>query len=161
LAIDVAKKSGRRLIIAGNIPQGEHQQRYFAAKIEPHLDGNAVEYVGAVDDAAKNDLLGRSAAMLMPLLWEEPFGIVMAEALACGTPVIGLRRGSLPEIVEHGVNGFVCESVEEMVLAVSRIPEIDRRTCRRVAEEKFSDRVIVDRYERLYRELVPAGIYRD
>ena len=71
-----------------------------------------VEYVGAVDDAAKNRLLGRSAAILMPLLWEEPFGIVMAEALACGTPVIGLRRGSLPEIIQQGVNGFVCESVE-------------------------------------------------
>jgi glycosyltransferase involved in cell wall biosynthesis len=92
--------------------------------------------------------------MLMPLLWDEPFGIVMAEALACGTPVIGLRRGSLPEIVEHGVNGFVCESVEEMVSAVGRIREIDRRACRRIAEEKFSDRVIVDCYERLYRQLV-------
>lgn len=150
LAIDVAKKSGRRLIIAGNIPQAEHHQRYFAQKIRPHIDGNSVEYVGAVDDAVKNRLLGGSAAMLMPLLWEEPFGIVMAEALACGTPVIGLRRGSLPEIVEHAVNGFVCESVEEMVSAVGRIPEIDRRTCRQIAEEKFSHRVIVQAYERLY-----------
>jgi glycosyltransferase involved in cell wall biosynthesis len=90
----------------------------------------------------------------MPLLWEEPFGIVMAEALACGTPVIGLRRGSLPEIVQQGVNGFVCESVDQMVSAVGRLAEIDRRNCRRIAEDKFSDRVIVDCYERLYRELV-------
>jgi glycosyltransferase involved in cell wall biosynthesis len=95
--------------------------------------------------------------MLMPLLWEEPFGIVMAEALACGTPVIGLRRGSLPEIVEAGVNGFACESVNEMVSAVARIAEIDRRTCRRIAEEKFSDHVIVGRYERLYNQLVHAS----
>jgi glycosyltransferase involved in cell wall biosynthesis len=157
LAIDVAKKSERRLIIAGNVPQAEHHQRYFAHKIGPHIDGKTIEYVGAVDDAAKNCLLGGSAAMLMPLLWEEPFGIVMAEALACGTPVIGLRRGALPEIVEQGVNGFVCESVDEMVSAVGRIAEIDRRACRRIAEEKFSDRVIVDCYERLYRELVPLG----
>ena len=154
LAIEVAKKSGRRLIIAGNVPQAEHHRRYFAEQIQPHVDGKTVEYVGAVDDAAKNRLLGRSAAMLMPLLWEEPFGIVMAEALACGTPVIGLRRGSLPEIVQQGVNGFVCESVDQMVSAVGRLAEIDRRDCRRIAEDKFSDRVIVDCYERLYRELV-------
>jgi glycosyltransferase involved in cell wall biosynthesis len=157
LAIEVARKSGRRLIIAGNVPEAEHHRRYFAERIEPHLDGKTVEYVGAVDDSAKNQLLGRSAAMLMPLLWEEPFGIVMAEALACGTPVIGLRRGSLPEIVQHGVNGFVCDSVDEMASVVGRIAEIDRRECRRIAEEKFSDRVIVDSYERLYRELVAAS----
>jgi glycosyltransferase involved in cell wall biosynthesis len=157
LAIEVARKSGRRLIIAGNVPEAEHHRRYFAERIEPHLDGKTVEYVGAVDDSAKNQLLGRSAAMLMPLLWEEPFGIVMAEALACGTPVIGLRRGSLPEIVQHGINGFVCDSVDEMASVVGRIAEIDRRECRRIAEEKFSDRVIVDSYERLYRELVAAS----
>jgi glycosyltransferase involved in cell wall biosynthesis len=154
LAIEVAGKSGRRLIIAGNVPEAEHHRRYFSERIQPHVDGKSVEYVGAVDDAAKSQLLGRSAALLMPLLWEEPFGIVMAEALACGTPVIGLRRGSLPEIVQQGVNGFVCDSVDQMVLSVGHIAEIDRRDCRRIAEEKFSDRVIVDCYERLYRELV-------
>jgi glycosyltransferase involved in cell wall biosynthesis len=154
LAIEVSKKSRRRLIIAGNIPEAEHHRRYFAEQIEPHIDGKTVEYVGPVDDAAKNRMLGRSAAMLMPLMWEEPFGIVMAEALACGTPVIGLRRGSLPEIVQEGINGFVCDSVDEMASAVCRIPEIDRCECRRIAEDKFSDRVIVDCYERLYRELI-------
>lgn len=157
LAIEVAKKSGRRLIIAGNVPQAEHHRQYFAKQIQPHVDGKTVEYVGAVDDAAKNLLLGRSAAMLMPLLWEEPFGIVMTEALACGTPVIGLRRGSLPEIVQEGVNGFVCDSVDQMATAVGRIAQIDRRECRRIAEDKFSDRVILDCYERLYRELVATS----
>jgi glycosyltransferase involved in cell wall biosynthesis len=154
LAIEVAKNSRRRLVIAGNVPRAEHHQHYFAEKIEPHIDGKLIEYAGPVDDVQKNRLLGASAAMLMPLLWEEPFGIVMAEALACGTPVIGLRRGSLPEIIQDGINGFVCDSVDEMVSAVSRIPEIDRRNCRQIAEHKFSDRVIVDSYERLYRELV-------
>jgi glycosyltransferase involved in cell wall biosynthesis len=154
LAIEVAKSSGRRLLIAGNVPEAPHHQRYFAEQILPHVDGDTIEYVGAVDDSTKNELLGRSAALLMPLLWEEPFGIVMAEALACGTPVVGLRRGSLPEIVQHGVNGFVCDSVDQMVSAVRRLAEIDRRDCRRIAEDKFSDRVIVDCYERLYRELV-------
>jgi glycosyltransferase involved in cell wall biosynthesis len=156
LAIEVAMKSGRRLIIAGNIPEAKHHRRYFVEQIQPHVDGKTVEYVGAVDDAAKNQLLGKSAALLMPLLWEEPFGIVMAEALACGTPVIGLRRGSLPEIVQQGVNGFVCDSVDQMVSAVGRLAEVDRRACRRIAEDKFSDRVIVDCYERLYREVVQA-----
>jgi glycosyltransferase involved in cell wall biosynthesis len=157
LAIEVAMRSSRRLVIAGNIPEAEHHRCYFAEQIQPHVDGKTVEYVGTVDDAAKNQLLGRSAALLMPLLWEEPFGIVMAEALACGTPVIGLRRGSLPEIVQHGVNGFVCDSVDQMVSVVGRIAEIDRRDCRRIAEEKFSDRVIVEAYERLYRRLVSDG----
>ena len=154
LAIEVARKSGRRLIIAGNVSEAKHHQRYFAEQIQPHVDGDTIQYVGAVGDSAKNELLGRSAALLMPLLWEEPFGIVMAEALACGTPVIGLRRGSVPEIVQQDVNGFVCDSVDQMVLAVGRLAEIDRRDCRRIAEDKFSDRVIVDCYERLYRELV-------
>lgn len=154
LAIDVARRCGRRLVIAGNVPEAAHHRRYFEEEIRPHVDGRAVQYVGAVDDHEKNELLGRSAALLMPLLWDEPFGIVMAEALACGTPVVGLSRGSLPEIVQNGVNGFVCGSVEEMVAAIGRLPEIDRRNCRRIAEEKFSDRVIVEAYERLYREVV-------
>jgi glycosyltransferase involved in cell wall biosynthesis len=152
LALEVAQKSGCRLIIAGNVPEAEHHRRYFAERIKPHLK-DRIEYVGPVDDAAKNHLLGQSAALLMPLLWEEPFGIVMAEALACGTPVIGLRRGSVPEIVEDGVNGFVCDSIEQMVSGVGRLPEIDRRMCRRIAEDRFSDHVIVERYEHLYREL--------
>ena len=154
LAIEVAKRSARRLVIAGNVPDAAHHKQYFAERILPHVDGRTVEYVGAVDDSAKNKLLGQSAALLMPLLWEEPFGIVMAEALSCGTPVIGLRRGSLPEIVQHGFTGFVCDSVEQMVFSVGCLARIDRRDCRRIAAEKFSDRVIVDCYERLYRELM-------
>ena len=154
LAIEVARKSGCRLVIAGNIPEAKHHQSYFAEQIRPYVDGETIQYVGAVNDSAKNELLGRSAALLMPLLWEEPFGIVMAEALACGTPVIGLRRGSLPEIVQQDVNGFICDSVDQMISAVGRLAEIDRSDCRRIAEDKFSDRVIVDCYERLYRELV-------
>ena len=151
LAIEVAKQSGKALIIAGNVPDDrpEHQ-KYFDEQIRPHLDDKQICYIGPVNDEEKNQLLGSAAAFLMPILWEEPFGIVMAEALACGTPVIGLRRGAVPEVVQNGINGFVCDSVAEMVTAVKRIDEIDRAQCRRIMEEKFSDHAMVDAYEQLY-----------
>jgi len=154
IAIEVARRSGRRLIIAGNLPPGAEHQHYFHEKIAPHLDGSEIRYVGPVDDVKKNALLGESLALLMPIQWEEPFGIVMAEALACGTPVIGLDRGSVPEVVTNGVNGFVCASVADMIEAVGRIGEVSRHTCRRVMEERFSARAMVDAYEKLYFDLM-------
>lgn len=154
LAIDVAKRSGRRLVIAGNIPTGAAHESYFETFIRPYVDGNQVEYVGPVNDEEKGALLRSSAALLFPLLGDEAFGIVMAEALACGTPVIALHRGPTPEVVIDGVNGYTCQTVEEMTLAVANLSQIDRRACRRTAEERFSDRVIVGAYERLYRTLV-------
>ena len=154
LAIEVARRSERRLTIAGNVPEQSLCRRYFEQQILPHLDGTDVLYMGPVNDEEKNKLLGQSAALLMPLLWDEPFGIVMAEALACGTPVVGLRRGSLPEIVEDGVNGFICENVEQMVAAVAELASIDRKRCRQIAEDKFSDSVVVQSYENLYRRLL-------
>jgi glycosyltransferase involved in cell wall biosynthesis len=150
-AIEVAHCSDRLLIIAGNVP--ESAQEYFAREIEPHVDGTTVQYVGPVDDAQKNDLLGGAAAFLMPVLWDEPFGIVMAEALACGTPVIGLNRGAIPEVIQDGVNGFVCDSAEEMAARVGAIQSIDRGICREIMEQRFSDRVMVDAYEALYRSI--------
>jgi glycosyltransferase involved in cell wall biosynthesis len=152
LAIEVARRSGRRLILAGNIPEGH--ESFFAEKVEPFIDGHRIRYAGPVDDQGKNELLGEAAALLMPILWDEPFGIVMAEALACGTPVIGLRRGSVPEVVQHGINGFICESVEEMAAAVEQLSGIDRRACRRIMEEHFSDQALVKAFEQLYREVV-------
>ena len=158
LAIQVAQRSGRALVIAGNVPEGVKHQKYFQEKIAPRVDGCRIQYIGPMTDEQKNALLGKSAALLMPILWEEPFGIVMAEALACGTPVIGLNRGAVPEVVQNGVNGFVCETVEEMAAAVGRIKEIDRRACLQIMEEKFSDRTIVDQYEKLYMKLIGNGL---
>ena len=152
LAIQVARRTGRRLILAGNIQEGH--EGFFDRQVKPFLDGDRIRYIGPVDDAAKNRLLGDAAALLMPILWDEPFGIVMAEALACGTPVIGLNRGSVPEVVQHGVNGFVCESAEEMAAAAGMLSAIDRRACRRIMEERFSDRALVDSFEQMYREMV-------
>ena len=151
VAIDVARRAGRRLILAGNVPP-EHQQ-YFEQSIRPHLNGTTVTYIGPVDDIAKSDLLSNAAALLMPVLWEEPFGIVMAEALACGTPVIGFARGAVPEVVENGVTGFVCRDESEMDEAVQRIASLSRTACRRDAEVRFSQKALVDGYESLYQEV--------
>ncbi len=122
VAIDVARRAGRRLVIAGNVPD-EHRA-YFDRHIKPHVNGDRVTYLGPVDDAAKSELLAGAAALLMPILWEEPFGIVMAEALACGTPVIGLTRGAVPEVVDDGVTGAVCADEEGLVRAVERIVQL-------------------------------------
>jgi glycosyltransferase involved in cell wall biosynthesis len=149
LAIEIARAAGRRLIIAGNRVD---DFGYFDDQIAPHLDTRWVSYIGAVNDAQKNALLGRAAALLMPVLWEEPFGIVMAEAFACGTPVIGFERGSLPEVVRDGVNGYLAASVAEAAAAVGSLGRIDRATVRADAEARFSRHAMVDAYEQLYRE---------
>jgi glycosyltransferase involved in cell wall biosynthesis len=155
LAIEIARRARLPLVIAGNIPD-EHRQ-FFETRVAPHIDGQAVTYVGPVDDKAKNALLGRARAFLMPILWEEPFGIVMAEALACGTPVLGLARGAVPEVVEHGVNGFVAEDVEGLVSAVARLPEISRADCRKRAERLFSETAVVENYLAVYREMLAGA----
>jgi glycosyltransferase involved in cell wall biosynthesis len=113
-----------------------------------------VSYIGEVDDAAKSRLLGASAALLMPIQWDEPFGIVMAEAFACGTPVIGFARGSVPEIVRDGINGFVVRTTAEASRDVQQLDQIDREAVRRDCEERFSCDAIVRAYEALYREAI-------
>jgi len=153
LAIQAARQSGRRLIIAGNVPEEAKHKEFFNAFVRPYVDGKNIEYVGPVNDAQKNQLLAGAAALLMPILWDEPFGIVMAEALACGTPVIGFGRGAVPEIVREGVNGFVCDSVESMAAAIGRLGELDRRVSRRVFETKFSDTVMLDSYCSVYNQI--------
>lgn len=150
-AIAVAQASGRRLVIAGNVPP--EAQGYFDAEVQPHLS-ERITYVGPVDDAQKNDLLGGALAFLMPIEWEEPFGIVMAEALACGTPIVGTPRGSVPEVVRDGVNGFIAPDVAGMAEAVGRVSTLSRAACRADCEARFSDTAIVDAYERLYRERI-------
>lgn len=152
-AVEVARRTGRSLVIAGNVPDGAAAQQYFQERIEPHADGDQIRYVGPVNDEEKNELLGRAAAFLMPIEWEEPFGIVMAEAMACGTPVIGTRRGSVPEVVEDGVTGFVGDTVNDLVAGVERVGELSRRATRERCERLFSDQAIVDAYENLYERM--------
>jgi glycosyltransferase involved in cell wall biosynthesis len=153
-AIEVAQRTQRKLIIAGNVKEGH--STYFRERVEPHIDGSQIQYVGTIDDAEKNEMLGRSAALLMPIDWEEPFGLVMAEAMACGTPVIGLRRGAVGEVVDDGTTGFVCDTVDEMVDAVRRIGTIDRAACRERCKTFFSQKALVDSYERVYEARIDA-----
>jgi glycosyltransferase involved in cell wall biosynthesis len=148
-AIDVALQSGRRLIVAGNVP-AHGPDVAFAKQVLARCDGDRIQYVGPVDDARKNALLGSAAALLMPVEWEEPFGIVMAEALACGTPVLGLARGAVPEVVEDGSTGFVCHDVPELVRAVGKLGSLDRARCREAARARFSGEAMVAGYERVY-----------
>lgn len=151
IAIEVAKKTNKKLIIAGNIPT-EHQN-YFDTKIKPELN-EQITYIGAINDKQKNILLGNASAFLMPIEWNEPFGIVMAEAMACGTPVIGFNRGSVPEVVINGVNGYRCDTILEMINHISELYKIDRRNVRKDAEERFSSKVIVSQYQNLYEKMI-------
>jgi glycosyltransferase involved in cell wall biosynthesis len=153
-AIAIARRTGRKLILAGNHATQGPDYEYWKTEIEPQLGHGGIEYAGEVDDRAKNELLGRAAALLVPIRWDEPFGIVFAEALACGTPVISSPRGALPEIVEEGKTGFLIRSETEGAAAVQRIGELSRAACRRAAEQKFSADVCAKSYLELYKELL-------
>lgn len=153
-AIAVAKRIRQPLIIAGNVSDLPREKEYFNREIEPHIDGKLITYVGPVNNEQKNKLLGESAAMLMPIEWEEPFPIVLPEALLCGCPVIAFARGGVPEGIDHGKTGFLCNTVQEMCDMVGRLGEIHRTYCRAEAERRFSDNAIVSAYEKLYREMI-------
>ena len=153
-AIEIARRSGRKLLIAGNRMTSGEGAKYFKEEIEPQIDGQAVCYLGAVNDREKNQLLGQCCALLMPIEWDEPFGIVMVEAMACGTPVIAFPRGSVPEVVRDGGNGFIVHGVAEAVAAVGRVFQLDRAAVRADCEQRFSSEVIVSAYERIYRQAV-------
>ncbi|WP_443944229.1 glycosyltransferase family 4 protein [Pedobacter sp. AW1-32] len=151
IAIDVALATGKKLIIAGNVPS--KYQNYFNTQIKPKLN-DQISYIGPVNDEQKNKLLGQTLAFLMPIEWDEPFGIVMAEAMACGTPVIAFNRGSVPEVVINGRNGYRCNTIEEMITCVKKVDQIDRNVVRRDAERRFSAKVIVEEYLTLYKKLI-------
>ena len=154
VAMEIAQRSDRRLIVAGNHMDAGDSGRYWREVVEPRLKDPRIEYIGPVNDEQKNRLLGQAAAMVVPIQWDEPFGVVFVEALACGTPVISCARGALPEIVRDGVEGFLGKTADELVHAVARLAEIDRQACRRRVEEYFSVERIVDNYEKLYQELL-------
>ena len=152
-AIAIAKKCHKKLIIAGNYSQTGEAGKYWQEEIEPHFDNTKVEYIGAVNDEQKNNLLGQALAMIVPIEWEEPFGIVFAESLACGTPIISCPRGALPEIVREGVDGYLINSIDEGVDRVHQLQQINRHDCRQRAIACFSSDRIIEQYELLYKTL--------
>ncbi|MGK9231856.1 glycosyltransferase family 4 protein [Inquilinus limosus] len=156
-AIEIARRSGRRLRIAAKVDAAD--QIYFRETIEPMLDDPLVEFIGEIGDGDKADFLGNAAGLLFPIDWPEPFGLVMIEAMACGTPVIAWNCGSVPEVIDTGETGFIVRSMDEAVEAVGRLPELDRREIRRSFERRFSSRVMAERYLELYRRL--AGVEGD
>jgi glycosyltransferase involved in cell wall biosynthesis len=143
-AIEVAIANQTKLIIAGNIQPGHDE--YFNTKVKPYFENPLIEYVGPVNDEQKLYYLQRAKAFLFPIKWEEPFGIVMAEAMACGVPVIAFNRGSVPEVVKNGENGFVVENVNEMIEAVKQLHLIDNNKVREDCVNRFSLEVIANQY---------------
>jgi glycosyltransferase involved in cell wall biosynthesis len=154
-AIDIARRSGMPLKIAAKIYPEERQ--YFDATLAPLLEaaGPLVEFIGEIGNRERDDLLGHAAAMVFPIEWPEPFGLAMIEAFACGTPVIAWRRGSVPEVVEDGLTGFVVDSIEEAVQAVSGLGRLSRARCRRAFEQRFDAERMAADYVEVYRRLVP------
>lgn len=153
LAIQVARLSGRGLTVAGRIE--ERHRDYFEAKVRSRLGGD-VEYVGELDTAGVAELVGSSAGLLMPLRWDEPFGLVVAEALSVGTPVVAWNRGAMPELIREGVTGYVVEGVADAARAVQRLESIDRRRCRAEAEARFSHLAMAAGYAEVYSRLTPS-----
>ena len=152
LAIDVAHRLGMSILLAGKIAE-PGERRYFDEAVRPHL-GPRVCYVGPADDQFKRELFRGAEALLFPISWEEPFGLVMVEAMACGTPVVALHRGSVPEVVLDGVTGFVVRDPDDLAAAARKARTLDRAACRRHAEEHFDLPRMVDGYERILRTLV-------
>ncbi|MEB3265459.1 MAG: glycosyltransferase family 4 protein [Cyanobacteriota bacterium] len=154
-AIEIATRLGLPLKVAAKIDRAD--EVYYRERIAPLLANNPlVEFIGEVDDAGKQELLGNAIALLFPIDWQEPFGLVMIEANACGTPVVAWRNGSTPEIVEPGVNGTLVESIDEAVAAVNRVRGLDRARVRANFEMRFSAARQAEDYERLYRHLIQA-----
>jgi glycosyltransferase involved in cell wall biosynthesis len=168
VAIRVARKAGWPLLVAARPPQPfddnpevKRDQAYFEQVVKPLLAEPGVHLIGEVGGAEKNEFLGNAAALLFPIRWPEPFGLVMPEALACGTPVLALHEGSVPEVIEDGSTGFICHFEDELARAVERLPELSRAYCRGEAERRFSPAAMADSYEQVYEQLLEEPLSRE
>ncbi len=157
-AIEAAKAAGIKIKMAGNIDTLKDEDReYFEKSIKPHIDGDQVEYTGEVNEKEKSELMGSALALLMPIKWNEPFGLVMAEAMACGTPVIALRNGAAPEIVDDTKTGFIVDTVTEMSERIKEIDSIDRHACRARVEAMFTSEKMADNYIKAYEDIIRSN----
>lgn len=152
IAIEAAIRGGFRLVIAGNVD--EPDKEFFESRVLPLVDGDQIQYVGEADARMKRDLYSRARFLLAPITWEEPFGLFLAEAMACGTPVIAFNRGAAPEVVEDGITGYIVEDVGAMVDATLRIDRIDPANCRKRAEDRFNVARMTDDYQAAYEEII-------
>ena len=152
VAIRIARKANLSLRLAAKVPRGE--QKYFKRDVQPFVDGEQIRFIGEINDQQKSAFLGNAAALLFPIDWPEPFGLVLIEAMACGTPVVAFGRGAVPEIVENGVSGFVVETADQAVDAIGRIGEIDRAAIRRRFDERFTASRMAAEYVKLYASLL-------
>jgi glycosyltransferase involved in cell wall biosynthesis len=166
-AIHIARRAGLPLRIAAreplwgiDSPEVRADWDYYRTVIRPLLEEPDVEFIGEVGDGEKAEFLGNARALLFPIDWPEPFGLVMAESLACGAPVIARRRGSVPEVVEHGVTGWIGETDDELAHACGHLEAIDRATCRAIAEQRFSSAVMTDGYVQAYHRLLSSDSYQ-
>jgi glycosyltransferase involved in cell wall biosynthesis len=151
-AIEIAKRAKARLKIASKVDPADRE--YMETKIRPLLDDPLIEFIGEIERDEKEKFLGEAHALLFPIDWSEPFGLVMIEAMACGTPVIAYRDGSVPEVIDPGLTGFVVESIEESLDALDKIQHLDRNRCRQVFEQRFSTARMADDYLRIYERLL-------
>jgi glycosyltransferase involved in cell wall biosynthesis len=152
LAVEVARRAGKRLVMAGKV---DHNDRdFFHRVVEPLVDGSQVVFMGEADGAMKRELYRSALCVLLPIIWEEPFGLVMTEAMACGKPVIVFNRGAASEIVDHGETGFLVENVDEMVRAVDEVRTIDPAYCRAQVKRRFDAPVMARRYVEIYEEIL-------
>ena len=154
-AIEIAKRAKMPLKIAAKIDAVD--RCYMEKEIRPLLDHPLVEFLGEIDDASKSDFLGNAYALLFPIDWPEPFGLVMTEAMACGTPTVAFRRGSVPEVLDDQISGYVVDDVEQAVEALKAIRHFDRARCRRVFEERFSVRHMAQDYVKIYQRVIDGS----
>jgi len=152
LAIEVAIKAGMKIVVAGMVP--DEDKEYYESKVKPLLDHPLVEWAGELDDAGKDEVIGGAVGFIVPIQWDEPFGLAFIEALATGTPVISSPRGSLPELIEDGRHGFLASNEDELVEACLKVKTLDRNECRRWVLERFSPSRMAADYERVYEGLV-------
>jgi glycosyltransferase involved in cell wall biosynthesis len=161
LAIEIARRAGLRLKMAAKIHPGE--QRYFEEEIGPLIEANrdTVEYLGEVGGAQRVALLARARALIFPIQWPEPFGMVMIEAMACGTPTVAFRSGAVVEVIDDGVSGYIVDDVDAAIDALARIDAIDRRRCRAAFEARFTSARMARDYLRVYETLLAGRDAQD
>ena len=159
LAIEIAKATGIPLKMAGKVDPVDVE--YFESQIKPHIDGEFIQFLGEAGHFMKNELMGKAIATLFPITWREPFGLVTIESMAAGTPVIAMNLGSVPEVVADGVSGFICNTVDECIAAIAKVPQLSRVACREYVASRFGIEQMAAGYENVYQQILTEKFARN